>query len=85
MRESKPYPTISEEDGSCMTAQEPTAAAYASELSQTGTHPHIPGLPHTWDELVENLMECEEEIERGEYVEWENAVQQMRRYRRYGS
>jgi hypothetical protein len=81
---NKPYPIIEEEDGSCLTAQEPTTA-YTPEFSIKDNRPQIPNLPQTWDELVKCLKEGEDEIERGEYVEWETAVQQMRQYRHYVS
>ena len=39
----------------------------------------------TWGELQDCLEEGEKEIERGEYVEWDEFIQQMRLYRHYGS
>ena len=78
MKESKPYPRIDEEDGSVMMANEPVGAvAYADEIMVNDFRP-IPGLPETWSELQECLKEGEKEIERGEYVEWDNFVQQMK-------
>ena len=36
MKESKPYPYVVEEDGSCLTAQEPAASvAYAYEETRS--------------------------------------------------
>lgn len=85
MKESKPYPQYDEEDGSSMTASEPVGAvAYADEAVETKYH-QIPGLPETWDELLDCLKEGEEAYERGEGVLWEDAVQQIRQSRRYGS
>ena len=85
MKESKPYPRIDEEDGSVMMASEPVGAvAYADEVMVNDSRP-IPGLPQTWSDLQECLKEGEKEIERGEYVEWGDFVQQMRLHRHYGS
>jgi hypothetical protein len=85
MKESKPYPRIEEEDGSCLTAQEPVAAlAYADEAVEVKQRP-IPGLPQSWNELTECLKEGEEAYERGEGILWEEAVQYMRLHRSYGS
>lgn len=85
MKESKLYPRIEEEDGSCLTAQEPVAAlAYADEAVEVKQRP-IPGLPQSWNELTECLKEGEEAYERGEGILWEEAVQYMRLHRSYGS
>lgn len=85
MKESKPYPRIEEEDGSCLSVQESSAAlAYADEAVEVKQRP-IPDLPQTWNELTECLKESEETYERGEGVLWEDAVQFMRLQRSYGS
>lgn len=86
MKESKAYPILEEEDGSCLTSGESMAgvAGYIRDIEHKKAF-CIPGLPQTWDELLECLREGEEEEERGEYVEWEDAVLQMRHYRQYGS
>ena len=85
MKESKSYPRIDEEDGKVMTASEPVGTvAYADETTKVDFH-LIPGLPQTWSELLECLEEGEKEIERGEYVEWDEFIQQMRLHRHYGS
>ena len=85
MKESKPYPQFDEEDGSSMMASEPVETmAYAEEAVETAPH-NIPGLPETWDELLDCLKEGEEAYERGEGMLWEDAVQQIRQSRRYGS
>ena len=91
-KESKPYPIIDEEDdgayqssGYSMIASEPVGAvAFAEEAVET-KYLHIPGLPETWDELLDCLKEGEEAYERGEGVLWEDAIQQIRQSRRYGS
>ena len=78
MKDSKPYPRIDEEDGSVMTANEPIGAvAYADETTKVDFRP-IPGIPQTWNELLECLEEGEKEIERGEYVEWDEFIRQVR-------
>ena len=66
-KEEKPYPIIDEEDGSCLSAQEPIAdaVAYAEE-----TEVSIPGLLQSWDELLECITEGEQELERGEAIPW---------------
>ena len=57
-----------------MMANEPVGAvAYADEVMVNDFRP-IPGLPETWRELQECLKEGEKEIERGEYVEWNDFV-----------
>ena len=85
MKESKPYPRVEEEDGNCLTAQEPSVAlAYADEAVEVKQRP-IPGLPQSWNELTECLKEGEEAYERGEGILWEDAVQYMRLHRSYGS
>lgn len=68
MKEDKPYP-ITEEDGSCLTAQEPAAdVAYAYE------EPVIPDdveYAHIVDGVLQVTLSIEEEIaevERGEVV-----------------
>lgn len=78
MNDSKPYPRIDEEDGSVMTANEPIGAvAYADEATKVDFRP-IPGLPQTWDELLECLEEGEKEIERGEYIPGEEVFKSVR-------
>lgn len=80
MKESKPYQILEEEDGSCLTAQEPVAGAYAyAETWQENSPASIPGLPQSWDELLECIAEGEEEFKRGECIPWEEVVQDMRR------
>ena len=68
MKENKPYPIIEEEDGSCLTAQEPADAAYAYEEP-----PKPDGIDYS--HIVEGVLQVtpdmEEEIsevERGEVV-----------------
>lgn len=85
MKESKPYPQFDEEDGSSMMASEPVGSvAFAEEAVET-KYLHIPGLPETWDELLDCLKEGEEAYERGEGVLWDDAMQQIRHNRRYDS
>ena len=69
MKESKPYPIIEEEDGSCLDAQEPAAdTVYAYE------EPVIPddvAYAHIVDGVLQVTPDMEEEIaevERGEVV-----------------
>ena len=69
MKESKPYPKIAEEDGSCQPAKEPAAdVAYAYEK------PVIPddvAFAHIVDGVLQVTPDIEEEIaevERGEVV-----------------
>ena len=69
MKESKPYPVMEEENGSCLTAREPVAdVAYACE------EPVIPDdaeYAHIVDGVLQVAPSTEEEIaevERGEVV-----------------
>ncbi len=87
MKENRPYPPTEEEDGSSLTAQEPVVRAvdYANDYDHSDI-PHIPGLPATWDELLECLKEGEEEIDQGGGIPWEEVLQSTRnRIRRYGA
>ena len=69
MKESKPYPIIEEEDGSCLTAQEPAADAVCAY-----EEPVIPddvAYAHIVDGVLQVTPDMEEEIaevERGEVV-----------------
>lgn len=86
MKESKPYPIFDEEDGSCLTAAEPAGATAYAEPYTHAEAPHIPGLPETWDELLECLKEGEEEIERGGGIPGEEVFRSAReRLRGYAS
>ena len=78
MKENKPYPHIEEEDGSSLTACEPAVALAYAEPSAPTEHPHIPGIPETWDELLDCLREGEEELERGEYLTGEEVFNNIR-------
>jgi hypothetical protein len=68
MKESKPYPMIEEEDGSCLTAQESACVAYPYEevaLPDEVTYANIV------DGILQVTPDIEEEIaeaERGETV-----------------
>jgi hypothetical protein len=86
MKEGKPYPVLEEEDSSCMKASESAPAlAYAEPYTPTEP-PHIPGLPETWEELLDGLKEGEEEVERGEYFTGEEVFRSVReRIRCYAS
>lgn len=86
MKDSKPYPQIENEDGSCLTAQEPAVGtAYADQHLHADPR-HIPGLPESWDELLECLKQGEEEIERGEYFAGEDVFKSVREHvRSYAS
>jgi len=86
MKESKPYPRIEEEDCSCLTAHEPAVGTAYTEQNLHEEPRHIPGLPESWDELLECLKEGEEEIERGEYFTGEEVFNSIReRIRSYAS
>lgn len=37
----------------------------------------IPGLPQTWDELMDCIKEGEEEFERGEAIPWDIATSRL--------
>lgn len=69
MKESKPYPVLEEENGSCMTAQEP-----AVDMAYTYEEPVIPDgvdYAHIVDGVLQVTPDIEEEItevERGEVV-----------------
>ena len=72
MNEDKRYPQIDEEDGSCLTANEP-ALAYSTESMveeenidyDFGNHDF--GLPHTLEEVKAELKEAE--------AEWDDPTQ----------
>ena len=87
MKESKPYPIIEEEDGSCLTAREPAADAIAyPEGTTKNDFGPIPGLPQTWNELMACIEEGIEEYERGEYIPGEEVFKSIReRIREYAS
>lgn len=63
MKENKSYPQIEEEDGSCLTANEPVGAIAYSEAYVEPEICDIPGLPKSWDELMDCIAEGEEEFE----------------------
>ena len=68
MKESKPYPQINEEDGSCLTACESVAAAYAYEEV---TLPGDVAYARIADGVLQVTPDIEEEIaeaDRGETV-----------------
>jgi len=69
MKESKPYPIIEEEEGSCLNAQEPVAdTAYAYEESVT---PDDVEYAHIVDGVLQVTPDIEEdiaEVKRGEVV-----------------
>ncbi len=69
MKESKPYPRIEEEDGSCLTAQEPAAdVAYTYEevvMPDDVEYAHIvEGVLQVTPDIEEEIAE----VERGETV-----------------
>ena len=85
MKESKPYPQFDEEDGgeyqssgSCLTAQEPAVGTAYREQNLHAEPRHIPGLPESWDELLDCLKEGEEEMERGEGTPWDEVINEIR-------
>ena len=62
MKESKPYPYVVEEDGSCLTAQEPVASvAYA--YGET-VLPDDVDYAHIVDGVLQVTPDIEDEIER---------------------
>ena len=69
MKESKPYPVMEEENGSCLTAQEPSAdVAYAYEEVAM---PDDVDYAHIINGMLQVIPDIEEEIaevERGETV-----------------
>ena len=77
MKESKPYPVIGEEDDSLLMASEPVGAANVDPYAPLA-YQSIPGLPETWDELLDGINEGEEELERGEFIQWDIATKDMR-------
>ena len=40
----------------------------------------VPGLPKSWDELMDCISKGEEEFERGESILWETATQIMKEH-----
>lgn len=60
MKESKPYPIVEEEDGSCMTAQEPVAdVAYSYEGN---VFPDDVDYAHIMNGVLQVTPDIEEEI-----------------------
>lgn len=87
IKESKPYPPIEEEDGSCLSVREPAAEAFAYAEDMIIAHQTtIAGLPQSWEDLLECVAEGEQELERGEGIPWEVATQRIKKHiSRYGS
>ncbi len=68
MKESRPYPQIEEEDGSCLTAQEPAVALAEAEVQ---TLPDDMDYAHIVNGILQVTPDIEEEIaaaDRGETV-----------------
>jgi hypothetical protein len=80
MKEKKPHSPI-EESSDSMMVQEPiaSAAAYADTIEDDASL-EIPGLPQTWDELMDCIKEGEEEFERGEAIPWDVATSRLKQY-----
>ena len=79
MKKNKPYPQMEEEDNSILNAKDAVGVDYADtteEVKQDG----IPGLPQTWDELMECIAEGEEEYDSGEAIPWEIATQRIKKH-----
>ena len=68
MKDSKPYSVIGEEDDSPLMASEPVDAVNVEPYNSLA-YQSIPGLPETWDELLDGIKEGEAELERGEYIQ----------------
>jgi len=69
MKESKPYPIFDEEDGSCMTAQEPTAGAeYAFEEPVIPDHVAYAHIENGVLQVTPDIEDEIAEVERGETV-----------------
>ena len=86
MKKNITYPHIDEEDNNSPRVNEPVGALnYADTLFDNGVN-NIPGLPQTWEELLEGMAEGEEEYERGDGIPWELATRQMKAHiREYGA
>lgn len=70
MKEKKPHSPI-EESSDSMMVQEPIASATAfADTIEEDAPLDIPGLPQTWDELMDCVKEGEEEFERGEAISY---------------
>jgi hypothetical protein len=80
MKEKKQHSPI-EESFDSMMVQEPiaSAAAYADTIEDDASL-EIPGLPQTWDELMDCIKEGEEEFERGEAIPWDVATSRLKQY-----
>ena len=50
------------------------------EKKPHSTPPDIPGLPQTWDELMDCVKEGEEEFERGEAIPWDVATSRLKKH-----
>ena len=86
MEKNKPYPKIEEENGSCLTANEHVGVVAYSETSVEPETLDIPGLPKSWEDLMDCISEGEEEFERGESILWETATKNLKEHiRNYGS
>lgn len=80
MKEKKQHSPI-EESFDSMMVQEPiaSAAAYADTIEDDASL-EIPGLPQTWDVLMDCIKEGEEEFERGEAIPWDVATSRLKQY-----
>ena len=69
MKESKPYPVMEEENGSCLTAQEPSAdVAYAYEEVAMPDDVDYARIVNNVLQVTSDIEEEIAEVERGETV-----------------
>lgn len=79
MKENKPYPQAEEENNSVLKAKDAIGVAYANTAEEVKPD-CIPGLPQTWEELMDCITEGEEAYESGETIPWEIATQQIKKH-----
>ena len=79
MKKNKPYPQIEEENNSTLKAKEVLDVAYVDTIEEV-KQDRVPGLPQTWEDLVDCIAEGEEAYERGEIISWQVATQRIKKH-----
>lgn len=79
MKENKPYSKTEEENNSVLKAKDAIGVAYANTAEEVKSD-CIPGLPRTWEELMDCIAEGEDAYDRGETIPWEIATQQIKKH-----
>jgi len=67
------------EDENSPVASEPVGYIATSAAPMISVdNPTIPGLPETWNELIDDLKQGEAEFEHGEVIPWDVATKNIR-------